>query len=348
MSAVRSHGMRGPRLHRRHFLAGLGLVACTKPTETVSPRARRPLVELYSVFDLPSADLRSRELSGIAWDPDLRSLWAVQDESAVIVRLTPNAAMNRWDFAEAIHVSCGGPVDLEGIVVTKDGFMVASEEGPRVIEISRTGTFVREITLPERFHNARHNKSLESLTLTPSGRYLFTTTEVALPLDGDVATLEAGTRVRIIRIDRHTGEHEEYAYATDPAPHATGDWGVSDLAAFEENELLVLERGWTHSVGNTARIHRVAIEARTSCGSLDSLSAATPALTKRPFVDLGQLTSRGLPEPKQPQSNPILDNYEGLAIGPRLDDKRPTVIVVSDDNGHANQVARILVLAVNA
>jgi len=299
------------------------------------------------VFDLPSSDVRSRELSGIAWDPNVKALWAVQDESAIIVRLAPNAAMNRWEFAETIHVTAGGPVDLEGIVVIKDGFIVVSEEGPRVIEISRTGQLVREIHLPDRFRDARHNKSLESLTLTPSGRYLFTTTEVALPCDGDIATSDAGTRVRIIRIDRQTGEIDEYAYATDPAPYATSDWGVADLAAFGENELLVLERGWARSIGNTAHIHRVTLDPVTSCGNVESLSPATPALKKRPFVDLGQLTMRGLPAAKQPQANPILDNYEGLAIGPRLEDGRPSVIVVSDDNAHANQVARILVLACN-
>ncbi|MBX3227114.1 MAG: esterase-like activity of phytase family protein [Labilithrix sp.] len=338
--------MRGLPLQRRHFLAGLGLAACTRQNGASAPRRPRAAVELYSVYDLPATDARSRELSGIAWDGATRSLWAVQDESALIVRLAPNADFTRWDFAEMVHVTCGGPVDLEGLVMTKDGFIVASEEGPRVIEISRTGQFVREIVLPERFRDARHNQSLESLTLTPSGRWLFTTTEVALPRDGSVATLEAGTRVRIVRIDRETGEIDEYAYATDPAPYATGDWGVSDLAAVGENELLVLERGWTRYRGNTARIHRVTLDASTSCAAIDALSAATPALTKRLFVDLGQLTFRGLPAPKQPQSSPLMDNYEGLAIGPRLEDGRGSVIVVSDDNAHDNQVARILVLAV--
>jgi len=341
--------MRGLHLRRRHFLAGIGLVACTRPAET-PPAARvvkRPAVELYSVFDLPDGDPRSRELSGAAWDAVLHSLWVVQDESAMIVRLAPNAALSRWEFAETVHVSAGGPVDLEGLVVTRDGFIVCSEEGPRVIELSRSGQFVREVVLPEHFHDARHNKSLESLTLTPSGRYLFTTTEVALRRDGDLATLAAGTRVRIIRIDRQTGAIDEFAYATDPAPYETGDWGVSDLAAVDENELLVLERGWTHSIGNTARIHKVTVAAQPSCGLVDALSAATPALRKQLFVDLGQLPAHDIPQPKQPQSNPILDNYEGMALGPRLADGRPSVMVVSDDNGNANQVARILVLACN-
>ena len=112
------------------------------------------------------------------------------------------------------------------------------------------------------------------------------------------------------------------------------------------NELLVLERGWARMRGNTARVHHVTIDDHsTTCGSVDALSAATPALTKRLYVDLGHLVAKGLPAPKQPQANALMDNYEGLSLGPRLEDGRHSLIVVSDDNGHTNQVARILVLA---
>ena len=339
-----------PRVGRRQLLeglAGLGLVACTRQTETATPRRlNHAPVELYSVYDLPSDDARSKELSGIAWDPAANLLWAVQDESPSVVALVPDPQLRSWKLAQTIQVTCDGTLDLEGIVLTKDGFILASEDGPRVVEVRRDGRFVREIGLPERFRDARHNKSLESLTLTPSGRFLFTTTEVALPRDGDVATPEAGTRVRIVRLDRETGRIDEYAYATDPAPFANGDYGVADLAAVSDNELLILERGWAAMRGNTARIHHVTIDDHTStCGSVDSLSAATPALTKRLYLDLGHLVAKGLPTPKQPQANAIMDNYEGLSIGPKLEDGRSSLIVISDDNGHSNQVARILVLA---
>jgi hypothetical protein len=273
-------------------------------------------------------------------------LWAVQDESPIVVALAPDPALRSWSFSKTINVSCDGTLDLEGIVLTKEGFILASEAGPRVVEVGRDGRFVREIMLPERFRDARRNRALESLALSPSGRYLFTTTEVALPRDGDVATLEAGTRVRIVRIDRETGKIDEYAYATDPSPYANGDWGVADLTAISDKELLVLERGWAVKRGNTARIHHVSIDDQsTTCGGIDALSAATPALTKKLYVDLGRLVATGLPTPKQPQPNALMDNYEGLTIGPKLDDGRHSLIIISDDNGHSNQVSRILVLA---
>lgn len=346
--------MRGARLHRREFLGALGaalVTACTRSTESgvklamKTAGAAHPPVELHSVFDLPPDDLRSRELSGIAWDGAANVMWAVQDELPIVVALTPDRDLKTWGFSDSVRLEYKAPLDLEGIVVVKDGFIVCSEIGPRIVEFGRDGQFKSEIVLPERFRDARHNKSLESLTLSPSGRYLFTTTEVALPRDGDFATPAAGTRVRLVRIDRQTGEIAEYAYATDPSPYAKGDWGVADLAALSDNELLVLERGWAALRGNTARIHRVTLDETTSCGMVDKLSAATPALTKRLVVDVGHIVAKGLPEPKQPQPTSLMDNYEGLAIGPLLEDGRHTVIVISDDNAHANQVARILVLA---
>ena len=272
-------------------------------------------------------------------------MWAVQDEVPVVVSLAPASDLRSWSFQTSVRFSFDEPLDLEGIVITNEGFIVCSEIGPRILEFTRDGRFMKEIPVPERFRDARHNKSLESLTLSPSGRYLFTTTEVALPCDGDFATTAAGTRVRIVRIDRQTGEVEQYAYATDPSPYSSGDWGVADLAALSDTELLVLERGWALLRGNVAHIHQVTLEERTVCGGIDALSPASPALKKRLFLDVNSLVARGLPEPKQPQANWLMDNYEGLALGPRLEDGRATVLLISDDNAHATQVARILVLA---
>ena len=46
---------------------------------------------------------------------------------------------------------------------------------PVLVEVDREGMLREEIRVPARFYGARTNKSLESLTLSPSGRYLFTT-----------------------------------------------------------------------------------------------------------------------------------------------------------------------------
>ena len=303
-------------------------------------------VELYSWFDLPE-DPRSRELSGIAWDEATRTLWAVQDETANIVPIIPDQAFQRWSFGPVITLKMGFPLDLEGIVITSSGFVVASEAGPRVLEVDRKGNLRRDIPLPAPFSKARDNKSLESLTMSPDGKHLFTTTEAALTPDGGKATPAEGTRLRILRMTLAGGESAEHAYATDPAPHPSGDYGVADLAALSGEDLLVLERGWTHGSGNTSRIYQVSLaDSTTSCLLTPELAPDGPVMAKKLIVDLAKLPVKGLPPSKQQQDSPLLDNFEGLAVGPRLPDGRASLILVSDDNGRSDQFARIVVLAV--
>jgi hypothetical protein len=303
-------------------------------------------VDVWSWFDLPD-DPRSRELSGIAWDEGSRTLWAVQDETANVVPMIPDAELRTWRFGPVTRLDMTFPLDLEGIVVTPDGFIVASEKGPRVLEVDRHGKLRRDIPLPEHFSKARDNKSLESLTMSPNGRFLFTTTEEALSCDGAAATPKQGTRVRILRMSPRGGDVEEHAYMTDPLPHEAGDYGIADLAALSDDDLLVLERGWARGSGNTARIYRVSLaDGLTSCLATPELGADAPVLAKKLVVDLAKLVVQGLPQTKQKQDSPLLDNYEGIAVGPRLPDGRQSLIVISDDNGRSDQFARIVVLAV--
>ena len=329
------------------------IVKVVSPT----PKSRAPVVaaatglgkgiELYSWFDLPN-DPRSRELSGISWDEKTSTLYGVQDETANIVPLVPDRDLKTWSLGPTVALKMNFPLDLEGIVVTKDGFIVASEAGPHVIDVDRTGKLRRDIPLPAHFAEARNNKSLESLTLSPDARYLFTTSEATLGCDGEMANPKLGSRVRILRIARDTGEYEEHAYTTDPVPHSSGDFGVADLAAISNDELLVLERGWTRDTGNTARVYRVMLsDKRSSCLAAPSLAIDAPTLDKQLVVDLASLNAVGLPAPRQKQESALLDNYEGLAIGPRLPDGRATLLLISDDNGRTDQIARILVLAIN-
>jgi hypothetical protein len=304
-------------------------------------------VSVHSWFDLPD-DPRSRELSGIAWDEATRTLWAVQDDSANIVPLVPDERLERWGLRPVIALDVAFPLDLEGIGLVSDGFIVASEIGPRIMEIDRRGKLRRDIALPAHFKTARDNKSFESLAVSPDGRHVFTTTEDALGCDGPLPTTGAGTRVRILRSRRDGEEPEEHAYMTDSLPNGDGDYGVADLAAASDDELLVLERGWAPSFGNTVRIYRVSLaDPVTSCLSVPSLADVRAVLKKTLVVDLATLATKGLPPPKQIQSSPLMDNYEGMAIGPILPDGRRSLVLVSDDNHRLDQFARILVLAVD-
>jgi 3-phytase len=360
-------------LGRRQLLRSMGglclATACgPQPAATTAGTTAKAsgAVEIWSWFDLPD-DPRSRELSGIAWDAAAKTLWAVQDETANIVPIIPDAQLRSWTFGPMITLTMSFPLDLEGIALLPDGFIVSSEKGPRVLEVDRQGKLRRDIALPDHFAKARENKSLESLSMSPDRKWLFTTTEEALMVDGARATMTKGTRVRVLRMAWGTDEAasfpprpgsspssalrapeiSEHAYATDPSPHEGGDYGIADLAALSADDLLVLERGWTRGYGNTARIYRTSLtDASSSCLAAPELAPEAPVMSKTLFADMAKLPAKGLPEARQKQDSPLLDNFEGLAVGPQLPDGRQAIIVVSDDNGRSDQYARIVVLAV--
>ena len=184
-----------------------------------------------------------------------------------------------------------------------------------------------------------------SLSRSPSGKYLFFANEGALVPDGPIASKAGGTRIRILRRDLATGVDEEHAYLTDTTGDGdAGTLGVSDVTALGDSTVLVLERGFQSGYGNTVRIYEVELSSGPDVSMLDALVASTPTVTKRLIVDLASLPADGIMNPGA-QPNPLLDNYEGLALGPLLPDGRRLVFVVSDDNERASEVARILVLA---
>ena len=327
----------GRRELGRSALALLFAGACGTTPRTPRPAAA---VRVWSWFDLPRSDPRSRELSGIAWDDAARRLWAVQDETRDLVTLVPDADLRTWSFGPSVRIASELAADLEGIALVPGGLAVASEKGPHVLEIDRDGRLLRELPLPSELAEARHNKSLESLTATPDGAALYTASEDALPRD-------AKRRHRIVRLDRTTGAATEHAYASDEAAHGH-DHGVADLAAIADGDLLVLERGWAPGHGNTIRIYRVRLADASTCTGAPRLASSSPTTDKQLLVDLASLPTDGLglPPPAQPQPSPLLDNFEGLALGPRLPGGDRALLLVSDDNARPDQVARLVVLAV--
>jgi hypothetical protein len=311
---------------RRSFLAGsAAFVACRAANV---PKVDR--IGVWSSCDLPATN-DTHGLSAMVWDERGRSAYAVQDKHPTIVALSPDRELRTWQVGGRVRLDLLEPVDLEALALLPDGFLVASEIGPRIFEIDRAGHVRGELSVPRSLRSARENRSLESLALSPDGHYIFTANEQATPADGAFSNAERGTLVRIVRIDRTTGDVVERPYLTDRG-FDDGDYGVADLAALSSTQVLVLERGWSKSRGNAVRIYRAALDETESAKQL--------------VVDLATLDVRGLnlPAPHQPQPSPLLDNFEGLSIGPRLPDGGRSLLLVSDDNGRASQVARVLVL----
>jgi len=118
---------------------------------------------------------------------------------------------------------------------------------------------------------------------------------------------------------------------------------VVDAIALSGRALLVLERGFVAGQGNTVRLFTVSLKGAADVSGVASLADPGPRpVAKRLVVDLGSCPPLGATN-SGTQANPLLDNFEAIALGPRLRGKR-TLLVLSDDNFNPTQVTRIVAL----
>jgi hypothetical protein len=198
------------------------------------------------------------------------------------------------------------------------------------------GHYVGEFTLPPMLHMStgptgpRQNRALEGLTLTPSGRYLWTSMEDPGYNDGELPTDSNGALTRVTRFDVETrAATAQYAYPLDKVSAGPeGDNGLTDLVAFDDKNFLAIERGYGTHVA--ARVYRVSVGDAEDVLAWPSVSGASVrTMTKTLLVDLTNTVDP-------------LDNIEGITLGPKLPNGRQSLIMVSDDNFSSEQITQFL------
>lgn len=217
---------------------------------------------------------------------------------------------------------------------------------PFIGEAKTDGSFIREFALPEAYipdegktRGVRNNLSFESLTITPDGKTLLAGTENALTQDGDKATLDHGSRSRIIAFDLASGNvTAEYAYDTDPIftkatlPPFWNDNGLSEFVS-DGNDLLTVERSFAMGVGNRITLYRASFDGASNVKDVPSLAnQPVTSLSKKLFLQLNE-GDFGLD----------IDNVEAITFGPMIDGKR-TLILASDNNFNHGQVSQFIAL----
>ena len=179
---------------------------------------------------------------------------------------------------------------------------------------------------------ARSGFGLESLAST--GSAVWTANEEALDADGPRATGQRGTTVRLTRFDRGQSQGQ-WAYVTEPStgalPRIANVDGVADLLALPGGQLLVLERA-TYSGqapgdfgGFVSRIFEVTVTEATDISSrqrLDTLVAGTAYMPVRKRL----LWQRAF------SLFTGVNNFEGIALGPTLDDGSRSVLLIADND----------------
>ena len=244
----------------------------------------------------------------------------------------------------------GGTFDGEGIAITSSvEWLISSELEPAIHRFAPDGTRLETFPTPEKFliepaGRGEANGAFESLALAPGGRNLFTANERVLI--GDDRDEDDRGRHRILRYrwDDAAGTFlpaEEYFYSTEP------DQDIVEIAALTDSSLLVMERGLSFTEGFTARIFRVSLSGATNVSDIDRLADGTAQpLRKWLLADIsdcivGDGTTFGM------NLNPIMDNFEAMALGPELPGGNRALIVNSDDNFQDFQTTRFLILSVD-
>lgn len=252
--------------------------------------------------------------------------------------------------------------DHEAIVKASDSTLVITSEGCcrlKEYPVLPTSANAPKISYQQNLWESRWpssdfypNYNFESLAFDSVRQYLWTIPESTLRKDGQPATPQNGlaNQLRLMRLNwgkikenRNKEEYSEevsskkasrymtaYAYQMDqPSTHKKADiyvMGVSELCALPDGQLLVLER--------EAFIPKIKIGAFCKCklylinplnseefSMKENFSSDTPFLKKRLLTEW----KTGLSLSKR-----SFANYEGMCLGPKLEDGSQVVILQSD------------------
>lgn len=252
--------------------------------------------------------------------------------------------------------------DHEAIVKASDSTLVITSEGYcrlKEYPVLPTSANAPKISYQQNLWESRWpssdfypNYNFESLAFDSVHQYLWTIPESTLRKDGQPATPQNGlaNRLRLMRLNwgkmKEDSNKEEcseqesskkdfrymmtYAYQMDqPSTHKKADiyvMGVSELCALPDGQLLVLER--------EAFIPKIKIGAFCKCKLylINPLNSEEFSMKEKFSSDTPFLKKRLLTEWKTglSLSKRSFANYEGMCLGPKLEDGSQVVILLSD------------------
>jgi 3-phytase len=147
-----------------------------------------------------------------------------------------------------------------------------------------------------------------------------------------------------MRYDLRSGRLDrQFAYQTDPVfqpPVPATQFsvnGLDELLPLDDDNLIGMERSFSvgaPGTGNTIKLYDISLRGATNVNGAFSIAGKRIRFArKRLILNLDDL---GIP----------LDNVEGITVGPRLRDGRPSLVLVSDNNFAASQFTQFLLFAV--
>jgi hypothetical protein len=312
-------------------------------------------------------------LSGITYDAKNKVYYVISDDRSGSRFYTLKIDLSKGSLKNGDVIPVGvtkildksgnafppGTLDTEGIALKSKGSVFISSEGnsgkliqPFIKEFSlSSGKELTTLPIPNKFLNdknsqqgIRNNLAFEGLTITPNKKYLYTATENALIQDGSEAKPKTSTLCRILQYNLLTKKPEkEFLYPTEPVKPFFNVFnifasGLSDLLALDnQGHFLTIERSFT-GLMFSIKLFQVSLKGADDIHNIDSLfkinSKNIKPVKKKLLLDLSNL-------------HILLDNIEGLTLGPVLLDGQRSLIVISDNNFKFIQRTQILAFRIN-
>ena len=215
--------------------------------------------------------------------------------------------------------------DEEGIcyVPQSNTVFVSGETDGNILEYNLDGQLTgRQLTIPAIFKASHHNRSFEALTYNATTHRFWTTTENTLEADGKKPNIhrKIPNRLRLQSFADDLQPREQYWYQTDSSEvkseEGKSTLGVSGLAALDDGQIIVLERevyATKNDIGSYVHI---------------KLYVVNPTLQQAGELLRKQLVTEFHTKMNITRHN--FANYEGICVGPRLNDGRLLLVLVAD------------------
>ena len=237
-------------------------------------------------------------------------------------------------------------LDLESIFVDEEKQHINfSSEGairkgrrPTIFTTDFSGKFISEYPFPkslQNLENIKHNGVLEGSSKSIDKKGFWAVMEAPLKNDGvEPGFTKTQSPVRITYFNTVTKKAtKQFAYQLEPISKvAKGNInlnGVTAILEYEENKFFIIERTYQNgygAYGNIIRIFDAEITLETT-NILDSgglINSKFTPLTKRLLVNFDDF--------KEHLTEGIIDNIEGITLGPVLENGNGSLVLVSDDN----------------
>ena len=157
------------------------------------------------------------------------------------------------------------------------------------------------------------------------------------------ATAESGTLTSLTNIDCDGNVLGQVAYELDALPEdpegCFGTTGVTEILAVDATHFLVIERATVENADgvfqNVVKVYEIDVTGATDTATITALVGEDIVpVSKRLVLDL---SAAGV-EP--------VDNIEGIAWGPALENGSRSLVLVSDNNFNETQVQQFIALEV--